>query len=122
MNEQVIEKREPLVTGVVEGKAIRVGGRELAPLVRVTGRVQRQALVGSDQLSGQGWGFVRMRPVAILERSEAGERRIPIRDKTAQVLGGLLLAALIIPLLAAVVCLARKVSLVELNSRRRSDD
>ena len=98
------------MTEIVEGKAIRVGERELTPLVRVTSRVQRQALVGSDQLAGQGWGFMRMRPVAILERSEAGERRIPIQDKTAQTLNGLLLAALIIPLLAAVVCLARKVS------------
>jgi hypothetical protein len=50
-----------------------------------------------------------MRPVAILERDEAGERRIPIEDKTAQALGGLLLAALVIPLLLALaVRLVRK--------------
>jgi uncharacterized spore protein YtfJ len=94
---------------VVEGEPIRVGERELVPVVRVTTRGRRRAAVGSGRLAGQGWGFVRLRPVAILERSEAGERRFPIRDKTAQALSGLLLAAFIIPLLLAVaVRLARK--------------
>jgi hypothetical protein len=48
-----------------------------------------------------------MRPVAILERSGAGERRIPIQDRTAQLLGGLLLAALVIP---ALMLLAERVA------------
>ena len=109
MNEQVIGKQEPAMGEIVEGQPIRVGARELVPLVRVTGRVRRRAFVGSDRVGAQGWGFVRMRPVAILERDEAGERRIPIEDKTAQALGGLLLAALVIPLLLALaVRLVRK--------------
>ncbi len=109
MNEQTSGKRGLPMTEVVEGKPIRLGERELVPVVRVTSRVQRRAFVGSDRVSAQGWGFVRMRPVAILERDEAGERRIPIEDKTAQALGGLLLAAFIIPLLLALaVRLARK--------------
>lgn len=109
MNKQAIGKRGPLMTEVVEGKPIRLGERELVPVVRVTSHVQRRAFVGSDRVGAQGWGFVRMRPVAILERDEAGERRIPIQDKTNQVLGGLLLAAFIIPLLLALaVRLARK--------------
>jgi hypothetical protein len=50
-----------------------------------------------------------MQPIAIVERSEAGERRMPIQDKTRQALSGFLLAAFIIPLLLAVaVHLARK--------------
>ena len=109
MNKQAIGKRGPLMTEVVEGKPIRLGERELVPVVRVTSHVRRRAFVGSDRVGAQGWGFVRMRPVAILERDEAGERRIPIQDKTNQVLGGLLLAAFIIPLLLALaVRLARK--------------
>jgi hypothetical protein len=44
---------------------------------------------------------MRLRPVALVERSAAGERRIPLQDRTAQVVGGLLLAAFIIPLLLA---------------------
>ena len=102
MNEQAVEKRSPLVSKIVEGEPIRVGERELTPVVRVTTYARRRAIVGSNRLAGQGWGFVHLRPVAILERSETGERRIPIRDKTAQALSGLLLAAFIIPLLLAV--------------------
>jgi hypothetical protein len=105
MNEQAIQRHNPLTSTVVEGEPIHVGERELTPLVRVTTYTRRQAHVGSDRLSGQGWGFVQLRPVAILERSAAGERRIPIRDKTAQMLGGLFLAAFIIPLLLGLAAL-----------------
>jgi len=111
MNERTVGKQKPTMGEIVEGQPIRVGARELVPLVRVTGRVRRRAFLGSDRVSAQGWGFVTMRPVAILERDEAGERRIPIKDKTAQAIGGLLLAALIIPLLLApAVCLMHKSS------------
>jgi len=109
MSEQGIKRRHPVVSKVVEGEPIRVGGRELVPVVRMTTRMQRRALVGTERVSGRGWGAVRLRPIAILERSEEGERRIPIRNKTAQALSGFLLAAFIIPLLLAVaVRLARK--------------
>jgi hypothetical protein len=94
----------------VEGHPIRVGDRELVPLVRVESDVWRRAFVGTSGLAGEGAGFVHMRPVAILERSETGERRIPVRDRTAQWLGGLLLAGLIIPALLL---------LAELIARRR---
>ncbi len=87
---------------VVEGKPIHVGGRELLPVVRVTTHGRRRATVGPDRLAGQGWGFVRLQPIAILVRRERGEHRVPIRDRTAEVLGGLLLAAFIIPLLLGV--------------------
>ena len=94
---------------IVRGEPIRVGERELVPVVRVTTRARRQAFVGSDRLAGRGWSFVSLRPVAIVERSEMGERHIPIPDRTTQMLGGLLLAAFVIPLLLAVaVRLARK--------------
>lgn len=90
------------MTEIVEGKPIHIGARELVPVVRVETSTRRRAFVGSDGLAGQGWSFVHMRPIAILERSEAGEHLIPIQDRTAQALGGLLLAALIIPLLLSV--------------------
>jgi len=83
----------------VEGRSIRLGERELVPVVRVEADVRRRAFVGARGLASEGSGFVHMRPVAILERSEAGERRIPIPDRTVQSLGGLLLAALVIPAL-----------------------
>lgn len=102
MNEQAIERRGPLMTETIEGEPIHAGERELVPVVSVTTGVRRRAFIGSDRLAGQGWGFVHLQPVAIVERSEAGERRIPIQDKTAQALGGFLLAAFIVPLLLAV--------------------
>ena len=95
-------ERGPGVSEVVQGEPVQVGDRELVPLVRVTTHLRRRAFVGTDRTSGDGWGFVRLRPVAILERSETGERRLSIPDRTAQALGGFLLAAFIIPLLLAV--------------------
>lgn len=84
---------------IVEGEPVRVAERELVPVVRVETDVRRQAFVGAGGLAGEGLGFVHMRPIAILERSGAGERHMPVHDKTAQWLGGLLLAALVIPAL-----------------------
>jgi len=99
---------------IVEGEPIHIGERELIPVARVATYVRRRAFVGDGQLAGQGRGFVRIQPIAIIERDGESERRILIRDRTAQTLGGLLLAAFIIPLLLAVaVRLAR-------NSRRKS--
>jgi hypothetical protein len=102
MDERANGTQDPLVSEVIEGKPIYVGGRELVPVVRVTTHGRRRATVGTDGLAGQGWGFVRLQPIAILERSESGEERVAIRDRTAEVLGGLLLAAFIIPLLLGV--------------------
>jgi uncharacterized spore protein YtfJ len=83
----------------VEGEPIRIGERELVPVVRVETEVRRRAFVGASGLAGEGAGFVHLRPVAVLERSEEGERCISIQDRTAQLFGGLLLAALVIPAL-----------------------
>jgi uncharacterized spore protein YtfJ len=83
----------------VQGDPILVGEREIIPIVQVTAYAHRRALVGDRQLSGQGGGFVRLKPVAIIERGPAGERRIPIRDETVQLLGAFLLTALIVPLI-----------------------
>ena len=109
MTKQATGRRGPVITKLVEGEPIHAKGREIVPLVRVTTYGRRRAFVGSDRLTGEGWGVVHMRPVAIVERSEAGERRIPIQDKTAQTLSGLLLAAFVVLLLLAVaVHLARR--------------
>ena len=91
------------MTEIIEGEPIRVEGRELVPIVQVTSRGRRQAVVGTHRLAGQGWGWVRLRPVAILERSEAGVRRYPIPDSTARVLSRLFLVAVIVPLLLGLV-------------------
>lgn len=84
---------------IVEGEPVLVAERELVPIVRVEADMQRRAFVGSSGTAGEGAGFVHLQPIAILERSGMGERRIPVQDRTAQWLGGLLLAALVVPVL-----------------------
>ena len=102
MDEHVGKRRRPVMSEMVAGEPIQVGERRLVPLVQVTTRGRRRALLGAARVTGEGWGFVRLRPVAVLERSEEGERRLPIQDRTAQWLGGFLLAAFIVPLLLGV--------------------
>jgi uncharacterized spore protein YtfJ len=101
MDRRAERQRGPVASRIVAGEPIRVGERELVPVVRVTTYARRRAFVGSDRLAGQGAAFVSLRPVAIIERSQGGERRIRIPDRTAQLIGGLSLAAFIIPLLLA---------------------
>jgi hypothetical protein len=72
-------------------------------VVRVSAYVRRRVLVGGERLAGHGQGFVHLQPVAVVEQDGDGERLIPIHDRTAQILSGLLLAAIVIPLVAAVV-------------------
>jgi len=92
-----------VITGIIKGEPIRVGARELVPVVRVTRRVERRAYVGADGVAGQGRGFVRLHPVAVVERSTTGERRFALRDRTVHTLIGLFLIALLVPLLAMVI-------------------
>ena len=104
-----VEKRYPLIRETVEGNPIRVGGRQLIPIVQMTSYARRYALVGTNRLACRGGGFAHLRPVAVVERDEEGERQLPIQDRTKYILSGLLLAAFIIPLLMAVaVRLARE--------------
>jgi hypothetical protein len=93
-------KLSPRMTKIVEGDPIQVGGRELAPLVRVTSRMQRRASVGGHGVSGGGWGFVLMQPVAIVDRSGAGEHPLRIRGRSERWVVWLLLVFLVPPLIA----------------------
>jgi hypothetical protein len=93
-------RHSPLMTETVRGDPIQVRGRELVPLVRVTSRVRRRASVGGGGVSGAGWGFVYMRPIAILDRNGAGVHRLPVRSETARSILWLFVVSLIVPLIA----------------------
>jgi uncharacterized spore protein YtfJ len=101
MDRRADRQRRPRASRIIVGEPIHVGEREIVPVVRVTTHSQRRAHIGSGRVAGQGWAQVSMRPVAIIERSQGSERQIRIPDRTAQLIGGLCLAAFIIPLLLA---------------------
>jgi len=91
-------RKGPWLTDVVEGDPLQVAGRELVPFVRVTSWVGRRASLRSGGVSGQGYGFVHVQPVAIVDSGKEDERH-QIRDETARALGRLGLVALLVPLL-----------------------
>lgn len=98
-----------MLTEIARGEPIQVGEHEFTPLVRVTNMIRRRAYVGSNAVMGQGWGFVHMRPVAILLQGEGDEQCLRIRDETARSIRRRLLAALLVGCLGAIlVRLARR--------------
>jgi|GEM_PF-1738847 len=97
-------QRPHLSLGPVEirtelGKPIVVGERRLTPVVRVTSFVRRKGVVGTHHLGGWGIGVARLRPVAILETTTSSTRRIPIHDKTHEIILALLATALVLPII-----------------------
>jgi hypothetical protein len=94
-------QKRPLLTEIIEGEPIQVEGRELVPLVRVTSLVKRRASLSGDRVHGRAYGFVRMRPVALLEKKGDEEQRHRIQNGTVRVLSWLALVALAVPWLAA---------------------
>ncbi|MBC7250016.1 MAG: hypothetical protein H5T62_07000 [Anaerolineae bacterium] len=90
-----------LETRTVHGKTITVGERRLTPVVRITSLAQRRGMVGTRYFAGWGVGAVQLRPLAVLEKTPTGTRRIPIRDRTQEILLTLLAVALALPLLLA---------------------
>ncbi len=92
--------RSPMQSKTVKGDRLCVQGRELVPLVQVTGHVKRRAALCSDRVSSQGYGFVRMKPVAVLDNGPGGQRRHQIRDGTIPGLRRLLAIALLVPCLS----------------------
>ena len=102
-------QKGPLVTQLIEGDPLQVHGRELVPLVRMTTSVRRRASLHGDSVTGQGHGFVYMKPVAILDRGEE-ERRHRIPSQTAHTMAWLAVVAALVPWLAMLlVYLARRV-------------
>ena len=79
----------------VRGEPYIVGERKLVPVVRVISFGKARATVGADQVTGWGTAFARITPLAVLEETDDGERRIAVRDRTATTVRGMLLAAVV---------------------------
>jgi uncharacterized spore protein YtfJ len=87
----------------VRGDPILVGGRELIPIARVVSFGKASATVGTKQVSGQGGGFAWVKPLAVLEVTEVGERRIDLQDSSAAAVRGMLAAAISIGLVCTAI-------------------
>lgn len=93
----------------VRGEPYAIDGRELIPVARVISFGKASATVGTSQVSGRGGGFVSVRPLAVLEVTPAGERRIDLHDSTTAAIRGILSAAIVVGLFfSAVRWLARR--------------
>jgi len=77
----------------VRGEPYEVGGRRLIPVARLASFGKARATIGTRQVGGWGGGFVQVTPVAVVEETPEGERRIPIDDRTLRALRDLVLRA-----------------------------
>ena len=101
--------KERAFAEILEGEPLQVEGRELVPLVRVTSRVKRRAHLSGETVGGHGYGFLHMRPVAILDRSHDDEQCHQIPNATVRILVWLGLITVVLPPLTwLAIHLARK--------------
>lgn len=87
----------------VRGDPISAGGRELIPIVRVVAFGKASAMVGAKQIGGQGGAFAWIKPLAVLELTEDGERRIELEDGTTAAVRGILASAISIGLVCTAI-------------------
>jgi hypothetical protein len=83
---------------LVEGTPLSVGKKKLRPVVRVISWNRRGAAVRQKSLDGFGMAAVWLQPVAVIEETDEGHCRIPVRDETIQAMLGLLVVMLVVPL------------------------
>lgn len=95
-----MSKRRLWQTEFIEGDPIRVGERELVPVVKVRSIFRRQVTLGTEASSGGGGGLVWLQPVSVIERGLDGtEERIPITDETGMAIQWMLIGSLVLPAL-----------------------
>jgi uncharacterized spore protein YtfJ len=80
----------------VRGEPYHIGGRELIPVVRIVALGKARATIGTNHTGGWAGGAVWMKPLAVLEQTPQGERRIAITDKTAAAIRSLLAIVVIL--------------------------
>jgi hypothetical protein len=93
----------PFRIETAQGEPYYVDGRTLTPVARVVSYGKAKATIGTDQIGGWGFGFARLIPLAILEKTHDGEKSIPIVDVTAKALQGMFITALAITAILAII-------------------
>jgi uncharacterized spore protein YtfJ len=87
----------------VRGEPFYIGGRKLTPVARIIAFGKASGTIGTRRVSGWGGGYVRVTPLAVLEDTDDGERRIAIYDTKAASVQRLCAAALAFTLFFATV-------------------
>ena len=91
----------PFRIATIHGEPYDIAGRRLTPVARSISFGKARAHVGSSHVGGWGGGFVQITPVAVIEETLEGSRRISITDATARALWGMLAAGVLAALLFA---------------------
>jgi hypothetical protein len=89
----------PFRAETVRGEPYEIGGRVLTPEARILSFAKGRGTVGRRGTSGWIFGFTRVSPLAVVEDTDAGSRRIDVVDATADALTALLAVALATTLL-----------------------
>ncbi|MBN1954244.1 MAG: hypothetical protein JW900_04250 [Anaerolineae bacterium] len=96
-------------TEIVRGDVISAEGYELIPVVQQTCGRWQKATIGTHFHGASGGGFLHLRPLGLIVQQGEKEHMIPIPDPTRQMLLGIVLAAIAVPVLLLIgVQLARK--------------
>ena len=82
----------------VRGESYEVGGRVLTPEARILSFAKGRGTVGRRGVSGWMFGFTRVSPLAVVEDTDAGTRRIEVVDATANALTALLVVVVVMTL------------------------
>jgi hypothetical protein len=67
-------------------------------VARVISFGKASATIGTDRIGGWGVGLTRVTPLAIIDETDGGERRIPLISTTAQALQSMFAGAVAITL------------------------
>lgn len=85
----------------VRGTPFQAHGRTYIPEAQVTMISGREATIGGNNMSIRGFFAQRVQPTALIESTPQGERRYRIDDPTMRKLIGMLLAAVVIPVVSS---------------------
>jgi hypothetical protein len=98
--------RSPYSREIVHGTPIHALGHTLIPVARIASLVRHRAIIRDRRIEGKGSGFARVQPLHVIDVWEGGNRVLPVRDVTAQVIGHMALTAAIISLVSLVLIIA----------------
>jgi uncharacterized spore protein YtfJ len=88
----------PFRIETVQGEPYYVGGRKLIPVARVISFGKASATIGTERIGGWGVGFAQVTPLAVVEETDEGERRMPLVSTTSRALQSMFAGAVAITL------------------------